>query len=284
MTETLQNAFNLIRESIEAFIASTPALVVALLVFYIVYRASAPLAKVVREGLRRARRTLSLQIIIYRMVRWTIILGGFLLASTIALPGFDPAELIGLLGIGTVAIGFAFRDILQNFLAGILILLNEPFVIGDQVIVGDYEGTIEDIEMRATTLRTYDGRRVVIPNSGLFTDSVTVNTAFDKRRSEYDVGISYSDNIEAAQALCLKVMNSIDGVLDSPAPDTIMMEMGDSAIIFRVRWWTKPEIANVLKVQDQVLRTIKNRLTEEGFNIPFPIRTVYFNDMSRQET
>lgn len=278
MTEAINNALDLIQGSITAFLASLPSLMLAIVVFAIIYRISAPIAGLVREGLRRTKRSLSLQIIVFRSLRWLIILGGFLLAATIALPDFNPSELIGLLGIGTVAIGFAFRDILQNFLAGILILLNEPFQIGDQIIVSDYEGTIEDIEMRATTVRTYDNRRVVIPNSTLFTDSVIVNTAYNLRRSEYDVGISYSDNIEAAQQLCLQVMREVEGVASDPVPDTIMMEMGDSAIIFRVRWWTKPYIANVLQVQDEVLRTMKNRLTEEGFNIPFPIRTVYFHN------
>ena len=166
------------------------------------------------------------------------------------------------------------------FLLGILILFTEPFKIGDQIVVGDYEGTVEDIQIRATFMRTYDNRRVVIPNGDLFTDSVTVNTAYAYRRSEYDVGIGYSDNIEDAQALCLQVMSEIDGVLSSPAPDTFMTEMGDSAVVFRVRWWTDPKIAEVLKVQDKVLRTIKNRLTENGFDIPFPIRTVYLNTES----
>ena len=94
----------------------------------------------------------------------------------IAIPSFQPAQLIQLLGISGVAIGFAFLDILQNFLAGILILLTEPFRLGDQIVVGGYEGTVEEIETRATSIRTYDGRRVVIPNSNLFTESVTVNT------------------------------------------------------------------------------------------------------------
>jgi len=185
--------------------------------------------------------------------------------------------LVSILGISSVAIGFAFNDILQNFLAGILILLTDPFKIGDQIVYENYEGTVEDIQIRATVVRTYDNRQIVIPNGELFTNSVTVNTAYKMRRSQYDVGIGYSDDIAAAQQLCLDVMREIDGVLDYPAPDTIMTEMGDSAVVFRVRWWTDPRQANVLRIQDQVLRTIKNRLTENGFDIPFPIRTVYMH-------
>ncbi|MGB7337840.1 MAG: mechanosensitive ion channel family protein [Phototrophicaceae bacterium] len=272
------NAADIIQNAIAQMLASIPAVLIALIIFFIIYRAANPIANVVEEGLKRANRSRSLQLIFVRLTRWTVILTAFLFAAMIALPDFSPSELLSLLGIGSVAIGFAFRDILQNFLAGILILLTEPFKIGDQIIASNYEGTVEDIQIRATMLKTYDNRRVVIPNSELFTDSVTVNTAYAYRRSQYDVGIGYSDNIEAAQKLCLDVMKSIEGVLEHPAPDTFMTEMGDSAVVFRVRWWTDPQMANVLKVQDKVLRTIKNRLTEEGFDIPFPIRTVYMHN------
>jgi small-conductance mechanosensitive channel len=215
------------------------------------------------------------------MARIGVISLGILLALTIAVPSFEPAELIGLLGISSVAIGFAFRDILENFLAGLLILLTDPFKINDQIVVDGYEGTVEDIQMRATYVRTYDNRLVVIPNAKLFTGTVTVNTAYAHRRSEYDVGIGYESDIAAAQELMLRVMKNIEGVQTEPEPDAIMMEMGDSAIVIRVRWWTDARITDVLRVQDQVLRGIKDELTQQGFNIPFPIRTVYLNDMSR---
>lgn len=278
MPEPLNRAIAIIQDSLAEFIANLPSLLMAVIVFYIVYRLASPIATFVRKGLANAKRSDNIQLILSRLSRWFVIFLGFMFAATIALPGFDPSELLSLLGVGSVAIGFAFRDILQNFLAGILILLTEPFHLNDQIIVGDFEGTVEDIQIRATYLRTYDNRRVVIPNSDLFTDSVTVNTAYNKRRSEYSVGIGYEDDIAAAQSLCLDILRSTEGVLSNPEPDTIMSEMGDSAVVFRVRWWTDPRKADVLKVQDSVLRDIKNRLTEEGFNIPFPIRTIYLNN------
>jgi small conductance mechanosensitive channel len=122
---------------------------------------------------------------------------------------FQAGDLIQLLGISGVAIGFAFRDILQNFLAGILILLTEPFQIDDQIVFKGFEGTVENIETRATTIRTYDGRRIVIPNSELFTNSVTVNTAFDNRRLEYDVGIGYGDDIRANASKLLLITTKV---------------------------------------------------------------------------
>lgn len=280
MPEPLTRAFSILQDSIAQFLANLPSLIIAVIVLYLGYRISQPIADLVKKTLANAKRSENIQLILSRISRWIIIFFGFLFAAIIAIPGFDPSELLSLLGIGSVAIGFAFRDILQNFLAGILILLTEPFHLNDQIIVGDYEGTVEDIQIRATFLRTYDNRRVVIPNSDLFTDSVTVNTAYGNRRSEYDVGIGYEDDIAAAQSLCLEVLRETQGVLDQPAPDTVMMELGDSAVVFRVRWWTDSRKADVLHVQDRVLREIKNRLTQAGFNIPFPIRTVYLNQVT----
>ena len=147
----------------------------------------------------------------------------------VVLPGFDPATLISGLGIGGVAIGFAFRDILQNFLAGLLLLMTDPFRIGDQIVVKGFEGTVEDIQTRATILKTYDGRRVVIPNGDLFTESVIVNTAYDKRRSQYDVGTGYEDNIELATSLILNNISHIEGVLPDPAPDVQVVDLADSS-------------------------------------------------------
>lgn len=284
MPEPLNRALGIVQDSFAQFLANLPGLIVAIIVLFLFYRLSEPVAKLVRSSLEKTKRSDSLQLIFGRLTRWTVVLAGVMFAAMIALPGFSPEELLSLLGVGSVAIGFAFRDILQNFLAGILILLTEPFKIGDQIIVGDYEGTVEDIQIRASYLKTYDGRRVVIPNSDLFTDSVTVNTAFKTRRSEYDIGIGYEDDIASAQALCLDVLSSIDAVLEHPAPDTVMTEMGNSAVVFRVRWWTNSRKADVLKVQDKVLRDIKNRLTQDGFNIPFPIQTILFTDETQRET
>ena len=154
------------------------------------------------------------------------------MALSIVIPS---SQLIQLLGISGVAIGFAFRDILQNFLAGILILLTEPFQIGDQIVVDNFEGTVDDIETRATTIKTYDGRRIVIPNSNLFTKAVTVNTAFDYRRLQYDIGIGYGDDIDRAKQLILEAMHSVDSLEGATARCTGCGSCWRSSVNIRAR-------------------------------------------------
>ena len=269
-----------LEDSIIDLAATLPAIVIGLLVIGAFVYVAGKTRLWTMSLAERGGRSVSVSLLLGRMARIGMISLGILLALTIALPSFKPSELIGLLGISSVAIGFAFRDILENFLAGLLILLTDPFKINDQIVVDDFEGTVEDIQMRATYVRTYDNRLVVIPNAKLFTGSLIVNTAYGYRRSEYDVGIGYEDDIAAAQELMMRVMKESEGVLISPEPDTIMMEMGDSAIVIRVRWWSDARQADVLRVQDRVLRGIKNELTANGFNIPFPIRTVYLNHVN----
>ena len=146
---------------------STLALLPGLALGLVVFGLFLLVGRLVSAGLTRAVQARSesqgLGIVLGRISYWVIGLLGFLVGSAIAFPSVGAADLFGLLGIGGVAIGFAFRDILQNLLAGILILLTRPFRIGDQIVTGKFEGTVEDIQVRATTIRTYDNRRAVTP-------------------------------------------------------------------------------------------------------------------------
>ncbi len=169
----------------------------------------------------------------------TIVLG-VLIAAVIVFPNFTPAKLFELFGFGSVAIGFAFRDILQNYLAGILLLFTQPFRIGDAIIVGEYEGVVQDIQTRATFIRTYDGRRVVIPNGELFTSSVTVNTAYDMRRVEYDLGVGYGDDLPLAKSILLDILDKDETVNKTPSPEVLVVELGGEAVMLRARWWIDP--------------------------------------------
>lgn len=231
---------------------------------------------------RRRHRTLGLAL--GRLAQFAIVIMGLLIALVIAVPGFTPGRLIELLGLRSVAIGFAFRDVLQNFLAGILMLVTEPFRIGDQIVFGSYEGTVEDIQTRATIIKTYDSRRVVIPNAELFTNSVTVNTAYATRRLQYDVGIGYGDDIDTAKQLMLAAVQSVAGVLDDPAPDVLVVALAESSVMLRVRWWIAPPTrSDALDTQDRVIAAIKQKLyVEHGIDLPYPTRQIVFHDQTEE--
>lgn len=268
------------QELIDSFLRTLPQIVLAIIVFGLFYLAAAWVKTLVNRFTEAAGASASAGKVLGRLARWLVIGGGLLVSLNIALPGFTTGELVQLLGISSVAIGFAFHDILQNFLAGILILLTEPFTIGDEIVVNDFEGEVEDIQTRATAIRTYDGRRIVIPNANLFTESVTVNTAFPIRRSEYAVGIGYGDDVTEAMRLMMEVMEGAEGVLVDPAPDVLVSELGDFSVNLRARWWTDSERSNVLEVQSEVISAIKERLLAHGIDLPFPTQQVLFHDQT----
>lgn len=269
---------------VEGFFFLLPNLVLALIVFVIFFFVGRAVRSLVRRATRRHRQARNLGLVLGRLAQGLTILVGLFVALSIVIPTFKAGDLVQLLGISGVAIGFAFRDILQNFLAGILILLTEPFQLEDQIVFKDFEGTVEEIQTRATTIRTYDGRRVVIPNAELFTNSVTVNTAFDYRRLEYDVGIGYGDDIEQAKQLMLAAIRSVDEVLTDPAPDVLVMELAESSVNIRARWWIRPpRRIDDLNSRDKVISAIKQKLyVEHGIDLPYPTRQILFHDQTEE--
>ena len=169
---------------LDAFIGRLPALIVSVAVFLLFYALSVLVSRVIVRTTRENRHNVG--VVLARLIGAGTLLLGFLVAFSIVAPSFQAADLIKILGIGGVAIGFAFQNILQNFLAGLLLLWSEPFRVGDEIKLDTFEGEVEEIQTRATIVKTYDERRVVIPNADLFTRAVIVNTALEGRRWEYD--------------------------------------------------------------------------------------------------
>lgn len=281
MSKEISTLLDKMQAMLNDFIILLPNMVLALIVFAIFFFVARAIKKVVRNLTRNRRQARNLGMVLGRLAQGTTILAGLFIALSIVIPSLKASDLVQLLGISGVAIGFAFRDILQNFLAGILILLTEPFQIDDQIVFKDFEGTVENIQTRATMIKTYDGRRIVIPNSELFTNSVTVNTAFENRRLQYDVGIGYGDDINEARRFILEAIHETDGVLETPAPDAIVVELAGSTVNIRARWWVQPpRRADVLDLQDRVLTNIKNKLTANGIDLPFPTQQILFHDQT----
>ena len=152
---------------------------------------------------RRTRLDLTLADLLGRLASaFTIILG----CRCSLLSDLQSRRLNAGLGITSVVIGFAFKDVLQNFFAGILILWRRPFIVGDEIKVGTYEGTVEEITTRSTRVKTYDGERAVLPNGDVYTNAVLVRTAYNNRRVRLNVGIGYKDSIERARSIIREVL------------------------------------------------------------------------------
>jgi small conductance mechanosensitive channel len=246
----------------DSFFARLPSLILGIIVFLLFYGLSILVSRVIHRATRTYRPNLG--VLFARLAGAATILLGFLVAFSVVAPSFQAADLIKILGISGVAIGFAFQNILQNFLAGLLLLWAEPFRLGDEIKVDNYEGAVEEIQTRATIIKTYDGRRIVIPNADLFTHSVTVNTALDIRRWEYDLNLKGITDLDEVKSFIVKTVSKVQGVLSDPGPEALVLDLGDpdsNAVKVRVLWWTRaPRQHQMLTSYDNVLSAIRQAL------------------------
>jgi len=267
-------ALTTLQDMANSIIGGLPNFILALAIFFVFYLVAKRTRLMVVRLTERRHKAKNLGIILGKLAQSAVIVAGLLVVLSILFPSFNPGDLIQLLGIGSVAIGFAFHDLFQNFLAGILLLLTAPFRIGDQIVVQEYEGTVEDIAMRATTIRTYDGRRVVIPNTDLFTNSVTVNTAFEHRCLEHDIEIDFAEDVERVKTVIRETLVALDGVLSQPPVEALVVALTKDGVTLRVSWWTsKRRHPDVLHLQDKVLTNLKQQ---------FMIHRVAFPTQSQQ--
>ena len=174
---------------LDGAIALIPNLIAAAVSLLIFFAIAAGGGTAIRKSLVRSGRR-DLGRLLGSFSFWAIFGFGLLIALTIVLPSMHPVDIFASLGIGSVAIGFAFKDVLQNWLAGFLILVRRPFRRGDQIVVGDVEGTVQAVETRATLVKTFSGRLVIIPNSDIYTRAVTVKTAYSTARSEITIPVT----------------------------------------------------------------------------------------------
>ena len=281
MTKISDTIIEALLELFKQAVKVLPGLLSALVILFLTKYAVKLVLKIADEAGTRTIKSRSLQLLLLKVSRisvWTI---GILLACVLAFPSFELADIIATLGVGSVAIGFAFQDIFKNFLAGIILLVEEPFRIGDEIVIGDYEGKVENISIRTTKIRTYSGERVLLPNSNVFTDAVKVATAYSSRRTDLAVGVDYNTPLSEAMTILEKTIASISGVLEDPRPEIDIVNFNDSSIDFIVRYWTAPQKKQLRNVQTRAMIEIKQALDKAEIGIPYPIRTVYHFDQEK---
>jgi small conductance mechanosensitive channel len=212
------------------------------------------------------------------VVKLAIWILGILVALTIVMPGLTPASLIGGLGIGAVAIGFAFQDIFENFLAGVLIMVREKMRIGDVIECQGIIGKVEHIALRETHIRALSNELTIVPNSILFKNPVKIVTEDADRRQQLTVGVGYDADLdEAADAIRAAVQN-LDDVDKGREVEVYATQFGASSIDFLVRWWTGSTPKEGLASADLAVRAIKRALDQAGIEIPYPYVTNTFKE------
>jgi len=279
LQEIQTSLLHLVGLSVEAF----PSFLIALVILFLTRYTANAIRRMAAATGKRMTHNQSLRSLLVQTSYVATWVAGILFACVLVFPSLRLGDLVGLLGLSSVAIGFAFQDIFKNFLAGILLLLNESFRLGDQVIVDQYEGTIEDITIRATQIKTYQGERVVIPNAIVFTSAVRVLTAMPHRRTDLALGVDYNTDLPSAIQILLKTLTRVEGVLSNPAPEIDAVGFGDSTIDLMVRYWTLPQKVQVRQTQTRVVIALKESCEQANIGIPYPIRTLYHYNQQPQD-
>lgn len=266
---------------VDGFIRLLPNIGVAIALMLLFYAAAKLAAYLVRRSASSRQRD-NLGQVLGGFLKWVILVVGFLISATIVVPTLNPGDLIAGLGVSSVAIGFAFKDILQNWLAGLLILLRQPFEVGDQIDVVGHEGTVERIETRATIIKTYDGQRVVVPNSDIYTNAVLVKTAHSIRRTQYDIGVGYADDLDKAKQVIKQTIEGVEGVEPDPGVQTLVWDLAASWITIRARWWTDSTRSDLVQVRAKVLEAVKNALDDAHIDMPYDTQVQLFHDQTEE--
>ncbi|MEM6838036.1 MAG: mechanosensitive ion channel family protein [Cyanobacteria bacterium P01_C01_bin.120] len=196
----------------------------------------------------------------------------------LAVLGLNLTALLGTLGLTSVAIGFGLKDILSNYLSGLILLASRPFSIGDEVVIDQYEGRVVQVQLRVTTVQTYDGRQVYIPNQEVFQSSITNNTASPVRRSSVLVGIDYGADIERAKAEIQAAIAGIDAIETDPAPVVLIQELAASTVNLEILFWVNSRRKSFLQVTSDVRHAVKAKLEAANIEMPTDIYTLTFRD------
>jgi small conductance mechanosensitive channel len=266
---------------IESLLSRLPFLLIGLIVFVLFVIAGKIAKHALLATARRTRLNLTLADLLGRLMSAAFIVLGLFVWAVVIFPAFKPGDLVAGLGITSIAIGFAFKDILQNFLAGVLMLWRQPFQVGDQIRTGEFEGTVEEINTRATRLQTYDGELVNVPNGDVYTRAVLVRTAYGTRRLRFTVPIGYPDSLEKARETIHQVLATTEGVHAEPAPWVHVTELAPSSVNFTVYFWTDARQAHVLQTGNRVATNIKLALDRAGIDMPYPHAVIRLQDETR---
>jgi len=252
-----------------------PKMIVAFIVLFVGWKLINLLNKVMQRAYDRHKIDPSLQQFLHSVV--DIILKVLLVVTAMGIMGIEMTSFIALLGAAGVAIGMGLQGTLQNFAGGVIILILKPFRVGDYIEQGPYAGYVDSIQIFNTTLRTYDARKIVVPNTELATKSLVNHFNLPQRRVAIDVGLAYGMSVEKAKEVMLRVADENPLVLHEPkAPFATLEKFGDSSLNMRLYAWTLPE--NYWNTIFSLNEGIYNAFREEGLEIPFNQVDVHIRD------
>jgi len=268
--------FQIAEEWWGSFGSFVPKLIVSLIVFVLSLVTAGLLSQAIRKAMRS--RDPELTLLIGHITRWSVII----LGTVIALQqiNFDVTAFLTGLGILGFTVGFAIQDVSKNLVAGVLLLLQQPFDIGDAIMVNSFAGTVMTIDLRATELRTFDGKSVLIPNADVFTSPIVNYSRTSNRRIALAVGVAYDSDLDFVRQTAIEAIINVPGILSDPPPNVIFDNLGPSSVDFTLYYWIDPGQTDILNAKSNGITIIKATFEKAKIEIPYPIQVIHLHSDS----
>ena len=257
---------------VEGFILGIPNLITALVIFI----ASIYLARILRNILRRVlnkrKAPAGVTHILAQLTFWTIIVVGSITALQ---RFFNVTAFLAGLGILGFTIGFALQDVMKNFASGIILLLQQPFHVGESIGVKGFDGTVTEIDLRSTEMRATDGRIIILPNADVLANAIINYSRANQRRVDLSINLSHAAEPDSVRAILLDAMKSVEGFLSTPEPMIAFDKLTNSALELNANFWVDVTKSDPARAKDAVLLKIRSAFRDKGIEIPHPVQAVY---------
>ncbi|RJP50031.1 MAG: hypothetical protein C4557_10340 [Anaerolineaceae bacterium] len=257
---------------VENFVNSIPTILSAVLILVVSYYGGVLLSRLLQRVLERQNADAGVTHLLTKTLKWTIIILGVITALQ---KFFNVTAFLAGLGIIGFTIGFALQNIMQNFVSGVILLVQRPFRVGNSVSIAGHDGTVLKIGLRTTEMKTLDGRIVFLPNADVLAQPIVNYTRADMRRIELPVGVAYDSDPEAVRSVILGELKHVKGCVDTPEPFVVFHTFGASSIDLTVYFWEDTSIASPLAAKDEALTRIKKAFEKKNIEIPYPIQIQY---------
>lgn len=233
-------------------------------------------ANLVGRLMEKSRADHTLTAFVRNLTRVSLLV--FIVIAALGALGVETMSLIAVIGAAGLAVGFALQSSLSNIASGIMLIVFKPFQVGNYVSAGGTSGVVEEIRIFSTILRTFDNRKIIVPNSRITTDNITNYSAKETRRIDLEFSIGYHDDLKLTRNILERIVRADERILKDPAPEIGILELGESSVNFFVRPWVKA--GDYWSVKCDLLEKVKLTFDDEGISIPFPQSDVHLYQAS----
>lgn len=269
---TTSTRFSTVLEEIVAdFLLFLPKLLAAMVMFVVTLYLANLISRLVQRLMQRRRADVGITLLIFHVTRWGILILGSIAA--LRQVEFELTAFLAGLGILGFTVGFALQSISQNLVAGLLLLIQKPFELGETIEVSNYRGRVVSVDLRATELQTSEGNNVLIPNASVFTTPIINYSRQATWRISLPIGVAYDSDLELVQQVTLQAIQALPDVLDEPSPTLFFHTFGDFSINFTVHYWIDGRVTNALTATHPAIIAIHRAYAQAGIEIPYPVQT-----------